>query len=110
MDYVVPAVAIMAAGLAGVWLAMRLAPRLTGKTMGEIPPAKRRAFLLMTLLMLILTVVVVWAFISGHPLVAISLLVIFYVLPHFVTVPIRISRSRRRAGEARRRRGSPSAP
>jgi hypothetical protein len=104
MAYVVSALLIVAAGFAGVWLAVRLGPRVTGKSLRDIPPDRQRMALLMFAVMLAVAVVVAWSFISGHPAIGIALLVIFYVLPNFVTVPIRIRRSRRLAEEARERR------
>jgi hypothetical protein len=70
----------------------------------DLSPRQRRLLALGLLLALLVTGVSGWAFATGHPAIGIAVLVAFYVLPEFVLVPLRISRSRRVAEAGRKRR------
>ena len=67
----------------------------------DLPPRKRRLFILMMLGSLAITLAVVISFASGYPGIGIGILIAFYILPTFITTPLRIRRSRREAEAAR---------
>jgi hypothetical protein len=73
-----------------------------------LPAAKRRVMAVTMAVLVGFTAFVGWLFATGHPVVALALLVAFYILPELVLIPLRIRRSRRAAEAARARRtGSP---
>ena len=74
----------------------------------DLPPRKRRLFVLMMLGTLVITLAVVISFASGNPGIGIGILIAFYVLPTFITTPLRIRRSRREAEAARAARAARS--
>ncbi|MEA2495926.1 MAG: hypothetical protein QOJ29_3837 [Thermoleophilaceae bacterium] len=84
----------------GIWLGLRLSRR-AGATPSDLPPRKRRIFVLMMVGTFAITLAVVISFASGKPGIGIGILIAFYILPTFITTPLRIRRSRREAEAAR---------
>lgn len=91
---------LLAVGL-GYWASNVLMPRFGLKTMREQPPAKQRVFWLFVGIAVLIAVFEGWAFNSHHGGAGIIVLIVVFVLPEFVVLPLRIRRSRQLAERSR---------
>ena len=85
----------------GLWLGLRLGQRTGGAAPRKLSPRQRLLFVVFMLVACAITAAVVVSFAAGKPGIGIAILVAFYILPTFVTTPLAIRRSRRRAEAAR---------
>jgi fatty acid desaturase len=91
--------------MAGIyWLSHVFLRRIGIKTRGELAPATRRVLWLCSGGGLVIAAFATWAFGTHHAAVGVAALVAFLVLPEFVLIPLRVSRSRRAAELSRERR------
>jgi hypothetical protein len=82
--------------LASFAIVQPLTRRITGKSLSDIPPERRRVVWLIFGATAVVTAVTVWSFAAGYPAVGIGVLVGFYIVPHVVRVVVEVRRSRRR--------------
>jgi hypothetical protein len=101
-------VMVLVAGGVGYWASNALLPKFGLQAPRQQPPAKRRAFRLFLGVSLVIAAVVGWAFSTGHAGIGVAVLIVCFVLPEFVLIPLHIRRSRRAAERSRARRAGSS--
>jgi H+/Cl- antiporter ClcA len=104
MGWIIVVVVAIVCTLLGVALAYRLGPRVGLDMHPRLTPAKKRRLAIMLTITVAVALLIVWALGTGHTALGISVLLAVMILPEFVLIPMRITRSRRRADAARARR------
>ena len=95
---------VAAALVAALGLAMAIA--IYRRVRRDRPDLRMRGFLLFMVATSLITGLCAWAFTSDHPAVGIALLVVGFVMPNLVRIPLHIRAARKQAREsAARRRG-----
>jgi hypothetical protein len=92
----------LVAVIAGTRVGLHVGRRFGLKTPSDLPPDQRRRLYLVMAGSVIPALAAGLAIASGHPGVGIAILVVIFVLPEFVWLPLVIRRSRRQAEESRR--------
>lgn len=99
-------VIVLVAGGVGYWASHALLPKFGLQAPREQPPAKRRMLGLFLGVSLVIAAVVGWAFSTGHAGIGVAVLIVCFVLPEFVLIPLHIRRSRRAAERSRASRAA----